>query len=349
MAGETFLLAGNQLATYAGFSDSYPPPQYNATITYTGVSTLGNANDRFFLVRSQGNGETVSNGHLFEVFNAVDDGNGNLVPGPSPIYDTAQAQPSSFDGATAGDNYIALGMWYGDNIILNLDGFDSGSTFVAIEGSDGDHDGELQLSEIAAANPNNVPCFTAGCPIETDNGPVMVEDLQPGMLIKTMRNGLRRLKYVSQTTVEFCGENQHLRPVRINKGAMGRNLPTQSVTLSPQHRLVIGNWKSELLIGHRHVFCAAKHLVDGHKIEYDMQADSVDDLHLHFSTHEIVQSAGIWSESYDPAARLTRGRRTAQQNEFSEIFDKHDPLPHTDQKTALPVVKSYEAKVIRFG
>ena len=348
MAGETFLLSGDQLATYSGWSDSYPPPDYNATITYTGVNTLGGENDRFFLVRTVGSNSTVSNSDQFEIFPAVDDGSGTLIPGPTPLFTNGQAQPSSFDGATAGDTYVALGMFFGDNIIVNLDGFDGTGTFVAIEGSDGDDDGELQLSEITAANPDSVPCFAKGCPIETADGPVAVEKLQIGTLIRTRDNGLQPLRFISQASVRLCATNAHLRPVRISKGALGDAVPTQNICVSPQHRTVVGNWKSELLLGHSDVFCAAKHLVDGQGVTYDHTAKSVNYFHLHFDKHEILLSAGMWSESFDPLCRITGSWTGAQRQEFRDLFGQTvDEATTQSHQTALPVLKAYEAKLLR--
>lgn len=349
MAGETFLLSGNQLATYTGWSDSYPPPDYNATITYTGVSALGSESDRYFLVRTSGSNSTVSNNDLYEIYPAVDDGTGTLVPGPTPLYTNGQAQPGSYDGATAGDTYVALGMFYGDDIIVNLDGFDGTGSFVAIEGSDGDDDGELQLSEIAAANPDSAPCFAMGCPIETVNGPVAVEKLQIGTLILTKDNGLQPLRFVSQATVQLCATNEHLRPVRISKGTLGDNVPSQDVRVSPQHRIVVGNWKSELMLGHSDVFCAAKHLVDGQGVAYDHAARSVNYVHLHFDQHEILQSAGMWSESIDPLCRITGSWTGAQRQEFRDIFGQTLNAAAPTHQIALPVLKAYEAKLLRSG
>lgn len=51
--------------------------------------------------------------------------------------------------------------------MLDLNGLGASTTYTAIEGQDvggGDSDGELDLAEIAATNPDTMICLAAGCP-----------------------------------------------------------------------------------------------------------------------------------------------------------------------------------------
>ena len=79
MAGESFLLSGDQIATYGNNQMSYPDGV--PTIKLNSVKTLGDADSRFFLVRTQGDGDQITNGQFWTVYPAVSDGAGGLMPG----------------------------------------------------------------------------------------------------------------------------------------------------------------------------------------------------------------------------------------------------------------------------
>jgi hypothetical protein len=345
MADEQFLISGDQIATYSSATTSYPASSgYTAVVTYNDIDPLGTESDRYFLVRTTGLDDTVATGDLFSVYTAVDDGAGGYTLG-TIVYAISQADTTTHTGVTTSDSYAALGMYYGDNLLLNLDGFDGATEFEASTATDSaGTDGELQLTEITAANPDSVPCFTLGTLISTLRGDVPIEDLNINDKVITRDHGPQILRYISRTRIQLTGTNEHLRPVRVRKGSLGVDLPSADVTLSPQHRVLIETWECEVLLGHKQMLCPVKHLVNNSSVHFDQSNDSVDYFHLHFDRHEIVKSSNMWSESFFSNTQCLSGTDRAQRDELLAIF----PNLHTAPKReiARPVAKASEAALL---
>ncbi|MGB3408123.1 MAG: Hint domain-containing protein, partial [Jannaschia sp.] len=256
MAGEQFLLSGDQLATYQSATVNFPPPAFQANLTISGIQPLGSSSDRFFLVRTQGNGDPIQNSELFSIYPAIDDGAGGLAPDLSqPLYQGSTATPDAYqspgnNGLGAGDNYLAMGLFNGPKILLKLDGFDGQGTFSVAQGQDvsGD-DGQLSLGEITAANPDQVVCFAQGTPITTVDGDIPVERLKVGDKILTYDNGFQRIKWIGSSKVVFNTINRDLAPIRFEANALGRGQPETAISVSPTHRILWSGPTAELLFG----------------------------------------------------------------------------------------------------
>jgi hypothetical protein len=93
-----------------------------------------------------------------------------------------------------------------------------------------------------------------------------------------------------------------LRPVRIAAGALGPDMPQTDLMVSPQHRVLMTGSGAEMLFGEAEVLVVARHLIDGLSVTQPALAE-VTYVHLLFDRHEIVQTAGLWSESFQPAER----------------------------------------------
>ena len=149
------------------------------------------------------------------------------------------------------------------------------------------------------------PCFTPGTLIDTPAGARKVEDLKPGDLITTADHGAQPLLWVGRTTVEAQGR---LAPVRFEAGVLGLTHP---LLVSPQHRMLVDDWRAPYLFGHSEVLIAAHCLVNGSTVTR-VEGGEVEYIHLLFARHEIVIANGAKSESYYPGHAVTQGDREAQ-------------------------------------
>ena len=61
--------------------------------------------------------------------------------------------------------------------------------------------------------------------------------------------------------------------------------------------------RAELLFGEAEVLVPAKHLVGQAEVTRALPEEGVTYIHILFDRHEIVQSDGIWTESFQPAER----------------------------------------------
>jgi len=192
-----------------------------------------------------------------------------------------------------------------------------------------------------------IPCFTPGTMIVTDHGPVAVEKLAIGDLVQSRDNGFQPLRWVGKRKLSYVDllANPDLQPVRIGQGAVDGAGPDRTMLVSPQHRVLIEDARAELLFGETEVLVAAKHLVGKAEITRVVPTEGVTYIHILFDRHEIVQSDGIWTESFQPAERMLSAMETAVRTEVLTLFPEisEDDDSYGGARLSL---KAHEARVL---
>lgn len=165
------------------------------------------------------------------------------------------------------------------------------------------------------------PCFTPGTMIATPTGERAVEDLGTGDSVVTRDNGLQTIRWVGskRITGRDLAERPHLRPVLIQKGALGDDLPVRDMYVSPNHRMLVASDRTALYFEEREVLAAAKHLINHRGIQ-DIHTTGTTYMHFMFDQHQVVLANGSWSESFQPGDHSLRGLGNAQRNEILELF-----------------------------
>lgn len=172
------------------------------------------------------------------------------------------------------------------------------------------------------------PCFVAGTRIAVPGGTRAVEDLAVGDLVKTKDRGPQPVRWIGRRTVAGHGA---LAPVRIPEGAIGN---TRALWVSPQHRVLLNDWRAQLYAGEEAVLCPAIALVDGGCAER-VPRDSVTYVHFMFDTHEVVFAEGAPSESFLFGDHLCRAG-SALHRELATIFPEladHPPAVRAARRT----------------
>ncbi len=347
MAGEQFLLSGNQIARFGNANVTFPGG--GSTIRLTGVQTLGDENSRFFLVRTQGNGETIGNGQFFSIYAAVPNSSGTLVPAAKPLITANFATPDAYNNTGAGDDYIIFGIFGGSKFAVDLGGFGADHTVTFVQGKDvlPGGNGELELAEITAANPDAVVCFCAGTPIRTPEGEVPVERLCVGDLVETLDHGAQAIRWIAHTSVLLTSENANLAPIRLASGSLGGGLPVCTLMVSPAHRFLFRGAMCELLMATEQALVAARHLVNGTTIVEVTDARSVEYWHFMCDNHEIVFAGDSETESFNPGEQGLKAVGGATQDELFVLFPElRSDLIRGLWKTARPVARAFEARLL---
>ncbi|MFN3145773.1 MAG: Hint domain-containing protein [Paracoccaceae bacterium] len=166
-----------------------------------------------------------------------------------------------------------------------------------------------------------IPCFTPGTLIATAQGERPVEDLRPGDRVITRDNGIQEIAWAGSKALSYeaLQNEASLRPVLIRKGALGRGLPERDMLLSPNHRVLMANERTEILFGEPEVLVPAKHLVGMEGISR-ASALGVTYVHFMFERHEVVLSDGSWTESFQPGAHSLKGVERQQRAEILRLF-----------------------------
>jgi hypothetical protein len=196
------------------------------------------------------------------------------------------------------------------------------------------------LTDTAFVTVTAIPCFTPGTPIRTPEGDRPVETLAPGDLVDTRDAGPQPLRWIGRRRVPATGR---FAPVLIEAGTFGNHA---RLVVSPQHRILLTHWAAELLFGEDEVLVAAKDLVNGCSVRV-LTGGHVDYIHLLFDRHQIVASAGIWTESFLPGPAAMTGLDAAVRHEVLTLFPEIDPDTHLGYgPCARPALRGFEARAI---
>jgi len=193
-----------------------------------------------------------------------------------------------------------------------------------------------------------VVCFAAGTQIATPNGRAPVETLREGDLVLTRDNGPMPIRWRGQQRLSAARliALPHLRPIRIEAGALGLDRPESQLLLSPDHRVMVSGPAAAALFGVRDVLIRAGDLQDAPGVRRTPADRDVTYVHLALDGHQILDAAGLPVESFDPASADLRALAGEDRARLFEEF----PALRSDNAALGPparrVLKTSEAAIL---
>ena len=279
----------------------------------------GDGNDTFYLAE----GDVAQGGDGEDLFILTDLGEA----GSSTI---------TIDGGTTGEPG-------GDTLDLNGIADRTTLSFSPSLGDPDAFDGTVTLLDgtvVTFSNIENIICFTPGTLIATPSGPRPVECLRPGDLVETLDDGPQPLAWVGNSTVPGIGDHA---PIRIAPGLLAG--AHDALTVSPQHRVLIDDWRAELLFGEPQVFVTAKQMLGLAGVSVCPPAP-VTYIHLMFDRHQIVFANGAATESLHAAEEGLKALcREARDELFACLPGLREDLA-SHGPTARRCLKSWEAQAL---
>lgn len=195
-----------------------------------------------------------------------------------------------------------------------------------------------------------VVCFTPGTRILTPGGDTPVQDLSVGDRVVTRDHGVQRISWIGATTVTPArvAANTNLRPILIRQGALGTNLPERDMRVSRQHRMLVRDWRAEMLFGEEDgVLVPAFALCNDKDIIEERPTEDVTYIHIAFENHEIVYADGLETESFHPGDRTVAGLSEAQRDELLTLFPQLAQDSEYAYSIARDGVRGREARLFR--
>lgn len=318
------LFTGDHLGTFAGQPTNIGNPgDSNFAMQIRGATAVGSEDDVFRLVWYQNlnsRDETFANGQMWRVdkYNPSTDPDGDPAIGnegwaPAPGYGGLTPRPDLVADLGGGSQYIVFSGQSGNSLILDIStSFTAAPTNYLYLPSTG----ELTFTAVETAF-----CFAAGTLIETADGPRRVEDIQPGDLVMTRDGGLQPVRWRGARRLSAALRiNPALRPIRIRAGALGDNVPSSDLVVSPQHRVLVRSKVAMRMFGAMEVMVAAKQLLNLEGIDIAEDMVEVEYVHLLFDRHEVVIANGAESESLYAGPEAIRAVGRAAQEEIFAIF-----------------------------
>jgi hypothetical protein len=188
-----------------------------------------------------------------------------------------------------------------------------------------------EFSRIAPALPAFEGAFSAfarGAILQTENGPVAIEDLLPGDRVRTAENGFQELLWRGSMSVvpHAPGQTRAMGHVtRIAAEAFGFGRPSVDLVLGPSARLFHRAPGVKVLTGREGAYIPASDFIDGVNVVELTPLSAVQVFHLGFEAHERITAGGVDVESYHPGPVHSIGLRGEMLALFLSLF------PHKDR------------------
>lgn len=188
----------------------------------------------------------------------------------------------------------------------------------AIITSTTDPDGTMALAD----GEYTIVCFVRGTMIETDKGPVSVEQLSVGDRIHTRDHGMQEIRWIGSTRLlaKTLEAHHNLRPIRIRSGAIGEKTPSADLLVSPQHRILVRSRIAQRMFGAMEVLVSAKQLCDLDGIDVAEDLTDVEYFHFLLDRHEVVYSNGAETASLYPGPQALKSVGHAAREEIFTLF-----------------------------
>lgn len=188
-------------------------------------------------------------------------------------------------------------------------------------------------------------CFVNGTAILTESGEINVECLQVGDAVVTKDCGPKHISWIGKRQMNTNLPSHHV-PVRITAGALGNGLPKRDLLVSPQHRVLLTDWRAELMFGTSEVLVAAKHLINDTDIRVATDLAEFEYYHVMFDTHQTIFSEGLPTESFHPGDMAMKSLSDDARAELLEIFPELENNISSYGKPTHVALKSFEAKAL---
>lgn len=208
--------------------------------------------------------------------------------------------------------------------------------------SPGGKTGTAQLLDgtiVSFSEIESIICFAQDTSIDTPYGPRKIETLRPGDMVLTRDSGPQALRWIGQRRVRGVGD---FAPIEFAPGSIGNS---DTLRVSPQHRMLIDDYRAALYFGEDEVIAAASFLVNGGDI-VQRQMPEVTYFHLLFDSHELIRTGGAWSESYQPGAYSLPGLEDKARHELFALFPELRSNPNGYGKAARHAVRRHQAQLL---
>lgn len=250
---------------------------------------------------------------------------------------------SDGDTVVGGEGTDTLSLKDSGRLRVNYDPDNSENGTVDFLDEQGDVTGSMTFEGIEAV----VTCFTPGSIITTDRGFRLVQDLRKGDRVLTRDRGFQHIRWIGRKRLNSAtlSASPHLAPITILKDALGPNMPSRDIQVSPNHRVMMSTPHTGMFFGEAEVLVAAKHLV-GLKGVFQSTQPTVTYIHFLCDNHELVQTDQIWTESFQPGVYTMNALQDDQRIEIFEIFPELKSAPSESFPSVRRVLRKHEAAIL---
>ncbi|MGR3615631.1 MAG: Hint domain-containing protein [Paracoccaceae bacterium] len=165
--------------------------------------------------------------------------------------------------------------------------------------------------------------FSRGSLIETDQGPVAIEDLLPGDNVVTESGHAHPIQWIGKTTLvpgRPLPNGRMMKLVRIQPDALGMQKPMGCVITGPSARLLKTPGRLRALAGSLPMLTPVLEFEDGMNIVETAPPTPVELFHFCLPEHAIITIGGLQFETYHPGVNAVRAISPAMRSIYLGLF-----------------------------
>ncbi len=165
--------------------------------------------------------------------------------------------------------------------------------------------------------------FTHGALIQTVDGPVAVEDLEPGMYIETASGRHVPLRWIGSITIIPGAPHTADRPeklFRVTADALGLARPATDVTFGPGARLLNRTPEVRAETGSEAALAPVNSFADGVSVVEITPMSPTKVYHLALDSHDVILANGVEVESFHPGSDAIYSLTSEMHELFLSLF-----------------------------
>ncbi|WP_176715573.1 Hint domain-containing protein [Thioclava sp. SK-1] len=185
--------------------------------------------------------------------------------------------------------------------------------------------GQVESStRLAPATPLFEEAFSGlarGALVQTDSGPVAVEDLLPGMHVETAEGPMQKIAWIGTMVLFPGGEGaETLVLTRLTADAMGLGKPAQDLLLGPRARVCLSGERLERRTKLTSAYVPARAFIDGVNVIEVRPAAPVHMFHIALEGQGSLKIGGLEVESYHPGEGIEQMVEPRMLSLFAGLF-----------------------------
>ncbi|MEX1661005.1 Hint domain-containing protein [Thioclava sp. 15-R06ZXC-3] len=178
-------------------------------------------------------------------------------------------------------------------------------------------------SRIAPAIPLFEEAFSAlarGSVLATEEGPVAIEDLVPGMRVHTAEGRVETVTWIGSMTMFPTGGEPGAKLIRVAAEAFGHARPMPDLVLGPHARIGLRDARMRGRMGIEQAYVPISGFIDGVSVVEVQPISPVSVYHLVLETQGSLKVGGLEVESYHPGEGAERMIDSRMLELFTGVF-----------------------------
>lgn len=165
--------------------------------------------------------------------------------------------------------------------------------------------------------------FARGSQVETEIGPMAIEDLLPGDRVITVNGESQPVVWKGNLTIVPGMRHSQKRDMKLTRfmaDSFGMSRPMSNMIAGPSARLLHTPEQYRSLTGENRILSPVQAFVDGENVVETAPPTAVELYHLCLPRHAAIKVGGLEFESYHPGTKATQMMSHAMRSLFLNMF-----------------------------